>query len=447
MTDRYLRSTDGNDADNGSTWALAKATLAGLAAIDAAGDTLFVSQAHSEDTAGAVTIDLAGTLASPTRLLCANDGAEPPTALATGGQIATTGSYNITVYGCAYIYGLTFRAAAVGSGSNANIFMTYAAGSIMKMERCFFYLAANHSTPRIFFNHITTAYANILTKLKDCTFRFSNVGQRIHLTHAVEIRGGGLHASSSAVTAVFNLNGARSNELLVDGFDMSAMSSSGNIFDLTDQNPAKLVVRNSKLPASWSGSLVSTAPFAGLRVEMFNCDSADTNYRLWIEDYCGSIKHETTLVKTGGASDGDTPLSWKMAASTNAKYPLHVLRSPEIFSERITAVGGPKTITVDVLRDSATNLKDDEIWLEVQYLGTPGYPLSLFSDDCKADVLAAGADQAASSATWTTTGMANPNKQKLEVTFTPEEKGVAIVTVCMAKASTTVYVDPVAQVS
>lgn len=182
-------------------------------------------------------------------------------------------------------------------------------------------------------------------------------------------------------------------------------------------------------------------------MEAYNCDSADTNYRLWVEDYCGSIKDETTLVKTGGASDGDTPLSWKMASSANAEYPLHILRSPEIFSERITSVGGSKTITVDILRDSATNLKDDEIWLEVQYLGTSGFPLSLFADDAKADVLATAADQAASSATWTTTGMTNPNKQKLEVTFTPQEKGVAIVTVCMAKASATVYVDPVAQVT
>ena len=180
---------------------------------------------------------------------------------------------------------------------------------------------------------------------------------------------------------------------------------------------------------------------------MWNCDSGDTNYRLWIEDYAGSIKSETTLVKTGGASDGDTPLSWKMATTANAEYPLVLLRSPEIFSERITSTGSAKTITVDILHDSATALKDDEIWLEVQYLGTSGFPLGSFANDSKADVLAAGANQASSSATWTTTGMGNPNKQKLEVTFTPQEKGVAIVTVCMAKASYTVYVDPLAVVS
>mgnify|MGYP003394608494 FL=1 len=48
MADRYGRSTDGADGDGGTTWALAKATLAGLAAIDAAGDRIFLSQAHAE---------------------------------------------------------------------------------------------------------------------------------------------------------------------------------------------------------------------------------------------------------------------------------------------------------------------------------------------------------------------------------------------------------------
>jgi len=179
---------------------------------------------------------------------------------------------------------------------------------------------------------------------------------------------------------------------------------------------------------------------------MYNCDSADTNYRLWIEDYSGSIKHETTLVKTGGASDGTTPLSWKMATGADAEYPTIILKSGEIVRWNETT-GSAITVTVDILHDSVTNLKDNEIWLEVMYLGTSGVPLGAFVDDAVADVLAAAADQAASSATWTTTGMANPNKQKLEVTFTPQEKGFIHAVVHMAKASYTVYVDPVQQVS
>jgi hypothetical protein len=52
---RYLDSAAGNDANNGTTWALAKATVAGIDAIDTAGDTIYVAQTHSETTAAAVS--------------------------------------------------------------------------------------------------------------------------------------------------------------------------------------------------------------------------------------------------------------------------------------------------------------------------------------------------------------------------------------------------------
>jgi hypothetical protein len=56
MANLYVRSTDGNNSDNGTTWALAKATVAGVAAIDAAGDTIYLSQDHNETTASSVSL-------------------------------------------------------------------------------------------------------------------------------------------------------------------------------------------------------------------------------------------------------------------------------------------------------------------------------------------------------------------------------------------------------
>jgi hypothetical protein len=51
------------------------------------------------------------------------------------------------------------------------------------------------------------------------------------------------------------------------------------------------------------------------------------------------------------------------------------------------------------------------------------------------------AAQTASTATWTTTGLTTPNTQKLEVTFTPQKKGLVQARVVLAKASKTIYVD------
>jgi len=178
---------------------------------------------------------------------------------------------------------------------------------------------------------------------------------------------------------------------------------------------------------------------------MHNCDNADTNYRLWIEDYLGTIKHESTIVRSGGASDGTTPLSWIMTSLANAEYPTLHLYSPEIAIWNDTT-GSSKTVTIEVITDNVT-LNDDECWLEVMHLGTSGYPLGSWVTDCKADIMATAAAQASSSETWTTTGLTTPVKQKLSVSFTPQEKGYIIARVVLAKASTTVYIDPKLTVS
>ena len=104
MANIYVRSSDGNNADSGSSWALAKATLGGAAAVAAAGDTIYVSAAHSETTASALALTFAGTAGNPIRILSVDDAGnpEPPTGLLAGATIATTGASNITTAGFIY---------------------------------------------------------------------------------------------------------------------------------------------------------------------------------------------------------------------------------------------------------------------------------------------------------------------------------------------------------
>lgn len=122
-----------------------------------------------------------------------------------------------------------------------------------------------------------------------------------------------------------------------------------------------------------------------------------------------------------------------------------VLRSPEIMVWNDTT-GSSKTLTIEILHDNATALKDNEVWVDAIYLGSSSYPLGTLVSD-GASFVATAANQTTSSATWTTTGMSNPNKQKLSVTFTPQLKGFVIARVIVAKASYTLYVDPVATIS
>ena len=434
MADIYVRSTDGSDSDNGSTWGLAKATLVGAAAIDAAGDAIYLSQSHAE-SGGAVVAVFAGTMANPVKIIAGNDSAEPPIAVSAASLISSS---SITLSGSYYLYGLTLQA-ATSILPNAQ-----SASNSVTLDHCS--LITTGTTAGGFFS---IGSANNFTQkavLLDCTYKFSgssNIG--CATAGVVEIKGGSFVSGTSTPSAgIFGTVAASDRtgaQLLIDGLDMTNLASTVSIFR-TFISPGLFQIRNSKLPASWSGSLCNATPLAtGQRFEMHNCDSGDTNYRLWVQEYSGSIKTETTLVRTGGASDGTTGYSLVMATTANANASVAPLVSPEVSIWNDTT-GGSKTVTVEILHDSATNLTDGEIWLEAQYLGTSGLPLGSFISDAKADILATAADQSASSETWTTTGMSNPNTQKLSVTFTPQEKGYIQAKVYLAKASKTVYVDP-----
>jgi hypothetical protein len=434
MANIYVRSTDGSDADGGSTWALAKATIGGTNgsggafAIEAAGDTIWVSQSHTETVSANWSAVQAGTRSNPVKLMCGNDAAEPPTALTTGAKITSTAVFGaigfVTDNASIYVYGIEFEVSGAGGSVviGSQLCRAFA-------DQCTFWPNGSSLTVQL-----------VNGVFKDCVFRYGTTTAPALLRNCT-VTGGSIHASSgNPANGYFK---ADDGDSVVEGFDFSTGSSAAY---LTALLLGDIVLRNCKLPASWSGALIHPTTTDTGRISMYNCDNADTNYKLWIETSAGSIKEETTRVRTGGASDGTTPLSWKMTTNSDAAYPNGLVISDETVSWN-ESTGASKTVTVEILHDSATALKDDEIWLEVQYLGTSGVPLGSFIDDAKADVLATAADQTTSSATWTTTGMSNPNKQKLSVTFTPQEKGYILAVVKMAKASYTVYVCPKMEVT
>lgn len=431
----YVRSTDGSDSDNGSTWALAKATLAGAAAIDAAGDTIYVSDNHAESTAAAVTLNWAGTAASPVRILCVDDSAEPPTALATTGTVATTGvNSHLGVHhaGNVYIYGLTFTA---GSGANAAQLNLNTGGSAGESfyEECNFVLGNTSASSYI---QVGSGSSRPRTTWKNCTVTFGATGQSINCWIAALLWQGGSLVAGTIPTTLFTT--VYVNDVRVVGVDLSAAGSGKSLVGLADSSWGNnYEFRNCKLGSSVSlGS--GTQGFQSV-YRLINCDSGDTNTRYQLARYEGSVFSETTIVRTGGATDGTTAVSRKMVSSANSKF-FRPLVSDPIYAWNETT-GSNVTVTVETVTDNVT-LTDAEAWVEVEYLGTSGFPLASTSTDRAADILATPANQTTSTETWTTTGLTTPVKQKLAVTFTPQEKGMLVVRVCLAKASTTMYFCP-----
>jgi hypothetical protein len=311
--------------------------------------------------------------------------------------------------------------------------LCYGGSEVQRLESCTLALKTTASS-----RSISTLVGGLgQVALYGCTLEFGNTGQYFGHGGTGHVWVENCTISGSAVTTLVDGSAATSTHF--SGCDFSAGATAMNLCAAASYGLTTF--RNCKLPASWSGTL-GVAPTSRLTVgrEMHNCDSGDTNYRVQKQTYAANLVQETTLVRTGGASDGTTPISWKIASTANADWH-RTFTTPEIVRWNST-IGSAVTVSCEILHDSATALTDAEVWLEVMHLGTSGVPLGTWASDRAADILATPANQTTSSATWTTTGMTNPNTQKLAVTITPREVGFIHARVVVAKASKTLYVCP-----
>lgn len=454
MADIYVRSTDGLDTDDGSTWALAKATITAAIAAAVAGDRILVSSNHAETGTSNVTWAFAGTVdGGPVTLTCADDTSQPPTASAsTATYTNQTTLANLTFTGTVELSGFNIT---LGLGSATSSFTALGAsgGHMQKFKDCKFIQTTGSTAQRFYIGNSSTTNSGAQVVFDNVSLKSPNALTNIVINSPFIWRNSlGFLAGSATPNPLFSTGITyRQGKLVVEAVDFSNLASTVVLMDAyTGGNELDATFRNCKLPSTWTGTLFNAAPIKpGIKAAMHNCTAGSTKYGLWVEDYAGVTRDEAIIVRTGGATDGTTPIAWKLASSTRAKYPLITLETPEI-SIWNYGFGTQKTLTVEILHDSqgagaGGAFQDDEIWLEVQYVGESGY--GTFISDSKADVLAAAADQTSSSASWNTHGMTAPVTQKLSVTFTPQERGYLQAKVVMAKASKTCYVCPKVVVS
>ena len=441
----YLRSTDGDNADNGSTIALANATLVGAMADAVAGDRVWVATNHAESTAGAVSIAMPGTLAAPTQIYCGDFATEPPTAVTTGATVTTTGTNSITLSGVGVLDGLKFFA-ATGSSSYTGITVAPSDGNYVHLRNCELSLVGTAASGSFQLGN-TTGGTESRVFWENVSVSFSATGQDIDLRHCRFVwSGGGALAGSSSPTTLVTLNGD-TFDCLLENLNLSELSATLRVFANSGAGVGLGRIRNCRMPATWdSNGLVGQPTAFNTRFEMFNCSSGDSIVRVRIADVMGELWDEATIVRTGGASDGATSFSHKMDTSASASFPSNRFEGPEHMVPNL-AVGSAITLTVEVVHNgvgagASGALQNDEFALEVQYPGTSGYPMYSRVSSAKSNPVGAASDYDSSSETWTTTGLSTPVKQKMSVTFTPQEAGALIWRIVGFKASKGIYYCP-----
>jgi hypothetical protein len=417
-------------------WNAAHARIANALAWSAAGDTIYVSHAHAYSLNGNITWSATTSMSAPHRISCVNDGASPPTTPATTAtETTSSGSGTFTYNGASVVDGLTVNCNGTGTinigTSNASLYLQWKNGTI----NC-----AGNSSSRINFGSSGSTNArDQLVELVNTTLNFTNAGQGVNAYCPLRWSNTPASAVTGTIpTALFvtPLVNTMYAPVQVNGVNLSALGSGKTLVN-SGAGFGNYEFRNCQLHASVTLASGNPTSGPGGQKNLFiNVDSGDTNYKYQSYEYQGQVSQETVIVKTSGSTDGTTAFSRKFVSSANSNI-VSPLVGPAF---RYWASAGSNTVEVDVVTDNVT-LTDAEAWIDIRYPGTSSLPLYLTASDRVASFLATPANQATSSATWTTTGLTTPVYQKLSATFTVAEAGWVSVFVTLAKASTTMYAD------
>lgn len=418
----------------GAAAARQKLYLNGGSSWAAAGDRIFRADNHAETQASSISYTSPGTAANPIKLVTVNPAAAPPTAISTGASVTTTGNNSITFAGFTFDYGINY---VIGSGGTLAVNANFNASTAnwWRIDTGEITLASSGTGLLV----IGVNAANLddrLVELYNTILDFQGaVASGISLNGKLKWFGGSLQGS--AVTNLFtNVTTGPGAFFEGYGLDLTTLNAGESLFAVNHGQIGDIVFENCKLASGVAESSGSVAGPGGIKLRVINCDSADTNNNYYTIDYGGTVVEETTIVRTND--------SRKIVTSANTKYFMPLVHDVIVFYNDVTT---SQTVTLEMITDNIT-LTDADIWLEVEYLGTSGFPQSVFASNRISDPeFGTPANHNTSSVSWTTTGLTTPIKQFLDVTFTAEIAGPVKLRVHVARTSTTLYLDPLPTVS
>lgn len=443
MPYRYDDTDAGLDSQNGTTWALANLTAEGLLSDMSAGDIGVIQGAATDTAAASRTLTSPGTVTNPCKLIGVNDGTtnegasivvadllERGTDTLTHIQVTGAGN-DLSLVGSCSAHGLKFTC--------PDRFQLVSEGNNWEFHQCEFAL----SGPFHFTNGTAVLY-NCEIEVVTTSFIFYTRAGFVEQPFKMY---GGVMTFTANPSTLFHSSLSDAGVLFV-GVDLSGFGNN-NILGTGNTGTFKFV--NCKVPATFglsSGNLVNKE----CRIIMIGCTSDTTvGNTSSIQDYkyrdaYGDIVNESTIVRTGGATDGASGLfSYALTpnASATLESSLANLASPWI-SVWVSG-GSAKTITVFIANDSAsTDYNQDEVWCEFYTVddGDTAQHDQTF-DPALARLL--DSTTIVTNDTGSTWGTGGNNHQKFSVTTTQGYEGFVYARVHLAKRQATpdtLYLDP-----
>jgi hypothetical protein len=321
----YYDSAVGGGTGDGLSWANARTSLATMTSV-LAGDLIYVAHTHAEAPGSALTINFPGTAANPNQVLCVNKaGSVPPTSAdwRTTASVATTGTFNISLVGSAYIQGITFNA-GIGSAAVVSISINQATGGTVggwqHLENCMLRISSTSATntSRVVIGQSGSNVGNrcILT---NTGFYFTNANNNIQFACGqIEWRNTANPFPNVAPTTMVVAYGTPCN-VVFEGIDFYTPML-GKTFFAAAPTHFRASLYGCNIPAStatatiahpsveihYSGSGFSLAPPSQSYESRYNQEGLENTV--------------ANIARVGGASDGSIPHSRAYQSTLNAQW-------------------------------------------------------------------------------------------------------------------------------
>lgn len=443
--DRYV-SASGSTTSPYDTWAKASTTLQTAIAGSAAGDRFLLDKTIAESIASAQTLTFPGTIASPNQILSVTNTGSPVVAadLSAGASYATTGNNAITIAGTIYANGWTVT---VGTGAvSSNLNLLTAALNFQIFENCVLQIGGT-STGAIVMGPGSSANSPQRVDFLNTNVGFAHVNGDILVKGPLYFNWLGGSLIGTSPTTLFSNGGGTpaAAQVVVRDVDLSLMGAAKILVNVTNVAGAGLVTfANNKVNASLGA--VSSGTNSGPGATDINFIISDSTGAVTREEhyqYAGNIKQDTTVTRSGGATDGTTAKSW-IFTTLAATSRLKPLVSPDIVQ---WVAAGTKVCTVQIATNNVT-MQDIDIWLDIEYLGSASTPQGTFTRQTNGgalpNVIATGTNLATVATTWNSVP-GTPVKQAVSsgsLVFNLSGYVLARVVVAKSSLSSTLWVDP-----
>lgn len=337
-----------------------------------AGNTLFVGDNHAETQAAAMTLSN-GSQVSPFLVYCVDHTASVPPGpsnLKTTATVTTTGASALNISCVAIWNGIQFSGGS-GAVGNGIVFSAY-----NQLVNCALSVPGTSGAP------INGSAASFID-LFNTTCSFGSSSGNISLTNSsLRWRNTASAVGGTAPSVLIKSNGV--SIVTLDGVDLSAVS--GTIFT-ENSSPAPLLATAQNCKLNASATVGGTLSVRGEQVYSILSDSSGTTYQQGIAAFEGVLSASPSVCRTGGASNGVTPIGWQMVTTANVAWQIPFVSFPVAqWNTSLTS----KTITVFGVWGGAAVPNNDNIWIGVESLGSASSPIATFTNCTKANGLASG---------------------------------------------------------